>query len=273
MDDASNVADLFFREIVRLHRMPKTIISDKDAKLSYFWKTLWAKLGTKLLFSTTCHPQTDGQTEVVNRTLSTLLRAIIKKNIKTWEDCSSHVKFAYNYSVHFATKYSLFEIIYGFNPLTPLDLTPLPIYERVNLDGKKKTEIVKQIHEKAKFNIERRTEQYAKQANKGRHKLVFEPSDWVWLHMQKERFPERRKSKLLPRGDGEYNVSATFNVSDLRTNPLQEGNDEIKDKTITSTWDEAYSDPIQVPIGLITRARAKKFEEALNGLIQTTWAQ
>jgi hypothetical protein len=87
-DDASHVADLFFREIVRLHGMPRTTVPDRDAKfLSYFWKTLWYKQGTKLLFSTTCYPQTDGQTEVVNRTLSTLLRAIIRKNIKTWEEC------------------------------------------------------------------------------------------------------------------------------------------------------------------------------------------
>uniref|UniRef100_A0A2N9FXX0 Integrase catalytic domain-containing protein n=1 Tax=Fagus sylvatica TaxID=28930 RepID=A0A2N9FXX0_FAGSY len=294
-DDASHVADLFFREIVRLHGMPRTIVSDRDAKfLSYFWKTLWCKLGTKLLFSTTCHPQTDGQTEVVNRTLSTLLRAIIRKNIKTWEECLPHVEFAYNRAVHSATKFSPFEIVYGFNPLTPLDLSPLPLTEHVNLDGKKKADFVKQIHEKARLNIERRTEQYATQANKGRRQLVFEPGDWVWLHMRKERFPAKRRSKLLPRGDGpfqvlerindnaykldlpgEYNVSATFNVTDLspfdvgddlRANPFQEeGNDG--DQGTTS------KDLVQVPIGPVTRARAKKFKDVLNGLIQELWAQ
>ena len=101
-------------------------------------KTLWGKLGTKVLFSTTYHPQTDGQTEVVNRTLSQLLFALIQKNLKSWEECLPFVKFAYNRTVHSATGFSPFEIIYDFNPLTPMDLIPLLFEEKVSLDGEKK---------------------------------------------------------------------------------------------------------------------------------------
>lgn len=96
-DDASLVVELFFREVIRFDGMPRRNVSNRETKfLSYFLKTLLSKLGTKFLFSTTCHPQIDGQTEVVNRTLSNLLRALIKKNFKTWEECLPYVKFAYN---------------------------------------------------------------------------------------------------------------------------------------------------------------------------------
>ena len=138
-DDTTHIADLFFREIVRLHGVPNTIVSDRDAKfLSYFWKTLWGKLGTKLLFSTTYHPQIDGQTEGVNRTLSTMLRAVLKKNIKMWEDCLSHIEFAYNHSLHSTTKMCPFQIVYGFLPHASIDLMPLPSSEKLNFDATKR---------------------------------------------------------------------------------------------------------------------------------------
>ncbi|RDX74809.1 hypothetical protein CR513_45389, partial [Mucuna pruriens] len=61
VDDACNVGNLFFKEVVRLHGLPKTIVSNRDSKfLGCFWRILWSKLDTKLLFSTTCHPQMDG---------------------------------------------------------------------------------------------------------------------------------------------------------------------------------------------------------------------
>uniref|UniRef100_A0A2N9GQ39 Reverse transcriptase n=1 Tax=Fagus sylvatica TaxID=28930 RepID=A0A2N9GQ39_FAGSY len=282
------------REIVRLHGVPRSIVSDRDVKfLSYFWKVLWGKLGTKLLFSTTCHPQTDGQTEVVNRTLTQLLRTVVHKNLKTWEDCLPFIEFAYNRAMHSTTSYSPFEIVYGFNPLTPLDLMPLPIDGRSSLDGQKKAELVKSLHERVRLQIAQKNERVASQANKGRRRVIFEPGDWVWVHMRKERFPAHRKTKLHPRGDGpfqilekindnaykvdlpgEYKVSATFNVSDLSpfdvgedswSNPFEErGNDG-------NQGGPSLKDPLQVPDGPITRSRAKKIKEAMQGLVQSTW--
>jgi transposase InsO family protein len=70
-----DVANVFMKEIFRLHGFPKTIISDRDAKFtSSFWRSLFAGLGTQLEFSTTYHPQTDGQTERVNKILEDMLR-------------------------------------------------------------------------------------------------------------------------------------------------------------------------------------------------------
>src|SRR3989475_9338554 len=264
--------------------MPRTIVSDRDTKfVSHFWRVLWGKLGTKLLFSTTCHPQTDGQTEVVNRTLGTLLRALVGKNLNAWEDCLPFIEFAYNRAIHSSTGYSPFELVYGFNPLTVLDLVSLPTNEFLSLDGEKKAKLVKEMHEKAKERIERRNKTYADSANKGRKDVQFQKGEWVWVHFRKERFPLQRKNKLQPRGDGpfqvvekinnnaykidlpgEYNVSSTFNVSDLspfddadlRANLFEEGENDVS------------QEPPKLANGPITRNIAKKFQARLN-----SWAQ
>jgi hypothetical protein len=90
----------------------------------------------ELLFPTIYHPQTDGQTEVVNRTLSTMLRDVLKKNIKMWKECLPHVEFAYNHSLHSTTKMCPFEIVYGLLPRAPIDLMSLPSSEKLNFDAK-----------------------------------------------------------------------------------------------------------------------------------------
>jgi hypothetical protein len=65
---ATQVAELFFREVFRLHGLPKTIISDRDNRfMSTFWQELFRLVGMPLTPSTSYHPQTDGQTEIVNK--------------------------------------------------------------------------------------------------------------------------------------------------------------------------------------------------------------
>ncbi|KAK1620812.1 hypothetical protein QYE76_026329 [Lolium multiflorum] len=197
------------REVVRLHGVPKTIVSDRDVKfMSYFWKTR-GESGDGC--STTCHPQTDGQTEVVNRTLSQLLRSMIKKNLKEWEECLPHVEFAYNRAVHSTTELCPFEVVYGFKPITPLDLLPLPIHERVNMEASKRADFVRKIHVKTKELIEKKGKSNAARMNKKRKEMLFKPGDMVWVHFRKDRFPKLRKSKLKPRGAGPYKVLAKIN--------------------------------------------------------------
>ena len=104
-----------------------------------------------------------------------------------------YIEFAYNRSVHSTTEFSTFEIMYRFNPLTPMDLIPLPIDER---DGNRKAQVVKTLHESVQQQIEKRNRVYATKANKGRKHVVFESGDWVWVHIFKERFLAHRKSKL-----------------------------------------------------------------------------
>lgn len=76
--DATHIPNLFFKEIVKLHGVPKSIVSDRDTIfIGHFWRTLWNKLGTKLNFSLAYHPQTYGKTKVVNRSLGNILKSLV----------------------------------------------------------------------------------------------------------------------------------------------------------------------------------------------------
>ena len=84
--DASKIAKLYFDEIVKLYGLSKTIVSNRDVRfMSYFWKTLWHLVGTKLKFSTAFHPQTDSQTKVVNRSLGNLLQCLMGEANQNWD--------------------------------------------------------------------------------------------------------------------------------------------------------------------------------------------
>ena len=72
-----------------------------------------------------------------------------------------------------------FEVVYGFKPLTPLDLLPLPLLERANMEASKQADYVKKIHMQTKQEIEKKSEYYAAKANKNCKKVIFEPGGFT----------------------------------------------------------------------------------------------
>ena len=106
-----------------------------------------------------------------------------------WEECLPHVEFAYNRAVHSTTKFCPLELVYGFKPIAPIEILPLPLQERTSLDASKRADFVKKLHAQAKENIEKISEQHTKRVNKTRKKLILEKSDLVWVHLWKDCFP------------------------------------------------------------------------------------
>jgi hypothetical protein len=85
-NDATHIANLFFKEVIRLHGFPRSIVSDHDTKfVGHLWRTLWKNLGTSLSFILVYHPQMDGQIEVVNIRLEDLLRSLVTEHHSQWD--------------------------------------------------------------------------------------------------------------------------------------------------------------------------------------------
>ena len=93
----AKLAQLYIKNVVRLHGIPSRIVSDRGTQFtSKFWESLHKALGTSLDFSSAYHPQTDGQTERVNQVMEDLLRACVLTYGKDWESSLPYAEFSYN---------------------------------------------------------------------------------------------------------------------------------------------------------------------------------
>nr|GFA27662.1 transposon Ty3-I Gag-Pol polyprotein [Tanacetum cinerariifolium] len=261
--DTVQVAALYFKEIVRIHGIPRSMVSDRDVKfLSHFLVTLWRKMGTKLKFSTASHPQTDGQTEVTNHTLGSLLRSLIKTNLKQWEELLPQAEFAYNRVPNKTTGHSPFMVVYGLNLATPLDLAVLDTSSKFNQATSDRAADIKALHQLVHDKISKPNELIKYRRDKGRKHILFQPGDLVWDHFRKDHFPVKRRSKLSPRSEGPLKiftkvndnankvdlpgtptVAATFNVTDLQ--PYYELDDPVP--SLRANFLEAREDDRQKP--------------------------
>lgn len=204
---ALTVAKVFMAQIVRLHGIPSSIISDRDKVfLSSFWKALFQLQRTKLCMSSSYHPQTDGQTEVVNRTLEQYLRCFTSEQPNKWLDWLPWAEYSYNTSVHTSTKISPFEAVYGIPPPTLLSYVPGTTHiHAVDKTLRDRDSILKDLRR----NLVVAQNRMKTQADHHRREVVFTVGDYVYLKLQ----PYRQKSvafrsslKLAPRYFGPYRI-------------------------------------------------------------------
>ncbi|KAK8980504.1 hypothetical protein V6N11_081971 [Hibiscus sabdariffa] len=158
------LAELYVREIIRLHGVPNSIISDRDPRfISRFWKSLQTALGTQVKLSTSFHPQTDGQSERVIQVVEDKLRACVIEFYKSWEKSIPLVESAYNNSYQTSIKMAPFEALYGRRCKTPLCW--LELGESKSLGPKvlrENEERVAFIHDRLKATFDRQKAYFGK---------------------------------------------------------------------------------------------------------------
>ncbi|KAL1193292.1 hypothetical protein V5N11_016119 [Cardamine amara subsp. amara] len=205
-DSAERLAELYVKEIVRLHGVPASIVSDRDSKFAgKFWRELQKKFGTKVNMSTAHHPQTDGQSDRTIQTLEDMLRACVLDWGERWTDHLSLAEFAYNNSYHASIAMSPFEALYGRPCRTPICWTQVGERSILGRDFvQETTERIKVVKAKVKESQDRQKSY----ADKHRRDLEFAVGDLVYLKMitYKGKDPALMSSKLSPRYIGPYKI-------------------------------------------------------------------
>jgi transposase InsO family protein len=210
---AADVARVFLREIWRLHGLPSSIISDRDARFtSKFWETLMGLLKIKRSMSTAFHPQTDGQTERVNQTVEQYLRIFCNYEQDNWVEMLPMCEYAYNNSSTTATGLSPFYANYGFHPRTNW-----PVEAEVkNPSARNYAHWMESVHKMCKESLEEAREKMRKHYDKKSKKAPnFKVGDLVMLSSKNLR-TRRPSRKLDAKMHGPFKVLQVVSPSAIR---------------------------------------------------------
>jgi hypothetical protein len=205
---AEEVANLFLDYVVKAHGMPEEIISDRDARFtSGFWQQLMKRMGSNLCMSTAFHPQSDGQTERMNRVLEDMLRHYVDPTQTDWDEHLPMAEFAVNNAYNESVKATPFFLNYGEHPRTPLD---------VGTPGKNESAevIVKRVQDniqQAKVALDAARQRQTDYVNKHRVDIKYEPGQLVMLSTKNLKFKAVGTKKLLPRWVGPLKIVRMVN--------------------------------------------------------------
>ena len=208
---------MFFVDIVRLHGVPQSIVSDHDPVFtSVFWQELMRLTGAKLFMSFAFHPQTDGQTEAANRVIIMYLRCFSEDRPPQWLRWLPWAEYIYNTAYQSSLRDTPFRVVYCRDPTTIRSYEP----------GETRVATVAQeMEDRVAFldDVRYRLEQ-AQAAQKllydQHHRLVsFQVGDWAWLCLRQRAaasLPNAPKGKLKPRYVGLYQVLELINEVAVR---------------------------------------------------------
>jgi hypothetical protein len=188
---SKSVAEAFMHNIVKLHGMPKSIVSDRDKVFtSSFWQQLFKLQGTSLAMSSAYHPQSDGQTEVLNKVVELFLRCFTFNNPKSWSKVLSWAEYWYNTAFQTSIGMTPFKALYGRDPpyLTKYEaqVTDPPALQEELMERDK-------ILQQLKCNLDRAQQYMKKQVDKHRRDVTFQVGDLVLVKLQ----PYRQQSVAL----------------------------------------------------------------------------
>jgi len=204
---ALTVAQAYLDHVFKLHGCPNSIVSDRDVVFtSAFWKDFFTLQGVELKMSSAYHPQSDGQTEVVNRCLENYLRCMCHARPEQWSKWLALAEYWYNTNYHTSSKMTPFEVVYGQPP--PVHLPYLP--------GESKVAVVaRSLQEREnmvlflKFHLMRAQHRMKQMADQHRTEREFDVGDYVFVKLQPYRQNSmvlRSNQKLSPKYYGPYKI-------------------------------------------------------------------
>ena len=204
---AYKVACLFFDIVCKLHGFPRSLVSDRDPIfLSSFWRELFRICGTKLRYSTAYHPESDGQTEVLNRTLEQYLRSFVHDKPALWHSFLPLAEWSYNMSTHSGTGLSPYEITYGKPPpaFPPYTTGTSSVEAADSLLSTRQA-----LHTKLQSRLLKAQMAMKNHADRHRRDVHFQPGDLVYVRLKPYRQLSMRPhySKLAKRFYGPYPIT------------------------------------------------------------------
>ncbi|KAK3283512.1 hypothetical protein CYMTET_8791 [Cymbomonas tetramitiformis] len=222
---AAVVARIYFDSVWRLHGAPMKIVSDRDPRFQdAFWQELMRLMGVKVARTTPYNPRSDGQAEHSNRVIEDMLRSFVDANVEDWDLFTTNVEFAINDSRSESTGFTPFELVFGFSPLSQLDL----FLEAAQSTAGRRTGGVGTAHEvAAKFSSQLRDARQRLELAQQRQREQFDRrhgqreyavGDLVWIeakHLTEKVMDRSICRKLTKRWHGPVPVTERF-FSDMQ---------------------------------------------------------